>query len=135
MADDFGKGSPEYAEFFPQGITPYRDMNETDVEKMLPVLIAAAHKHKPALEPELAGLLTQWKAARKAAGDQIAGASAVDLSQEQAVAALRLTLMKVIFTAALAFVGQESMGPVLFDQSRLENNSGGKKTAAPPATP
>lgn len=135
VSDTFGKGSPQYLEFFPQGITPYREMNETDVAGKLAVLIAAAHKYDPTMETEFKAQLTSWTSAQKAAGDQIASTSAADVTQDQALAALRITLMKIIFTAALTFVGQENMGPALFDQSRLENRSGGGSNDTPPAAP
>ena len=43
-----------------------------------------------------------------------------------------LGIFRMIFTAAPTFVGQEAMGPILFDQSRLENNGGGKDQRATP---
>ena len=83
------------------------------------------------METEFKDLKSSWKTARAAASGQIAAASAADLTQDQAKRALELTLLKTIFTAAMTFVGQEEMGPKLFDQSRLEN----KNKPKPPPTP
>jgi hypothetical protein len=43
-------------------------------------------------------------------------------------------LMKVVFTAGLAFTGNEAMGPLLFDQSRLypAGSSAVPESPAPP---
>ena len=127
----FGKGSPEYLEFFPQGLKSYNEMNEAEVESQLDVLIAAGLNHDPEIKAEFSIFKTGWNNAKAAAGEKIAAASEADLQQDTALRALELTLMKVIFTAALAFIGQEEMGPVLFDQSRLENK-GGKSGDQPP---
>ncbi len=132
VINDFGKGSPQYLEFFPQGLKPYNEMNEAEVEGQLAVLIAAGGNHDATLKAEFGDLKTNWLAAKKAAGEKIAAVSGADLTQDQAMTALELTLMKVIFTAALAFVGNNAMGPVLFDQSRLENKQGAKATPASP---
>ncbi len=128
----FGKGSPEYLEFFPQGLKPYNDMNEAQVESQLDVLIAAGGAHDGTIKSEFSTFKTDWLAAKQAAGEKIAAASEADLTQDEALAALDLTLMKVIFTAALTFVGQKAMGPVLFDQSRLYNKSGGPEPEPAP---
>jgi hypothetical protein len=56
---------------------------------------------------------------KDAADDKIAAASTADGDQDAAIAALELVLMKVIFTAALAFTANPAMGPILFDRSKL----------------
>lgn len=119
ISDGFGKNSVEYTEFFPQGVTGYRNMTEPEVEAGLDTILAAAKKHDPAIETEFQALKTSWLAARQAAGDKIAKASALDGVNHVALAALDIVLMKVVFTAGLAFTGDAGMGPILFDQSRL----------------
>lgn len=135
VADQFGRDSVEYTEFFPMGVSDYRDMNETEVAGKLDVLIAAGTKYLPALAAEFTTFKTNWVATKKAAGDKISAAGAVGLSQDAAMTALELVLMKVIFTAALAFAGQPEMGPKLFDQSRLNNPAQAKTTTATTTTP
>ncbi len=119
ISDTYGKGSAVYTEFFPQGVTAYRQMNEAGVEAGLDTLIAAAKKHDPAMETEFKALKVSWLAALQAAGDKIAAASALGGGQDAAISALDAVLMKVLFTSGLAFTGNATMGPVLFDQSRL----------------
>jgi hypothetical protein len=119
ISDGFGKDSPAYTEFFPQGVTAYRNMTEPEVVPALDTLIAAGVTHDPALAAEFGGLRTEWITAKNAADAKIAAVSAIDGDQDAALAALDLVLMKVVFTAALAFTGNMAMGPVLFDQSKL----------------
>ena len=135
IADQFGKKSAEYTEFFPQGITAYTTMNETEIAAGLDVIIAAAAKYDAAMESEFEALKASWNAARQAAGDKIAAVSAISGEQERALATLDVVLMKVLFTAALAFTGDTRMGPILFDQSRLypAGQSGEKEPAVTPA--
>lgn len=135
IVDNFGKNSTEYTEFFPQGLTAYRDMAEAGVEAGLDTLIAAATKYDAQMQAEFETLKTQWLAARQAAGDRIAAASAVDGNQNAALAALDIVLMKVVYTAGLAFTGNSAMGPILFDQSRLypASQSADEEEPAPPA--
>jgi len=119
IADAFGKDSTVYAEFFPQGVSAYRDMTESEVAPMLAVLIAAGDTHDPDIALEFDTLRTSWINVKDAADDKIAAASTADGDQDAAIAALELVLMKVIFTAALAFTANPAMGPILFDQSKL----------------
>ena len=132
VRDQFGKDSPAYLEFYPQGITPYRLMKEADVEPKLAVLIAAGHKHLPALETEFTALRTTWTALRTAASGAIGGVGAVNVSQNDALSALGHAMQKAILTAALTFLCQPAMGPALFDQSRLYNRKPGAGPALPP---
>lgn len=133
ISDNFGKKSVVYTEFFPSGVTEYRDMNEGEVDANLDVIIAAAKKHDPAMETEFKALKASWVAAKQAAGDKIATASAAGGGQDAAIATLNEVLMKVVFTAALAFTGDTKMGPLLFDQSRLyPAGSSGSTALTPP---
>jgi hypothetical protein len=135
ISDHFGKKSTVYSEFFPQGLTAYHEMNEGEVEESLDVIIAAAKKHDPAMETEFKALKVSWLAAKQAAGDKIAIASAAGGNQDAAITTLNVVLMKVVFTAALAFIGDEKMGPILFDQSRLYPAKSSGDDAEKPATP
>ncbi len=94
-------------------------MNEGEVAAGLDTLIAAAHKYDPAMDTEFKALKVSWLAAQQAAGDKIAAVSAISGGQDAAIAALDEVLMKVLFTAGLAFTGDTKMGPILIDQSRL----------------
>ena len=132
ISDGFGKKSAVYTEFFPNGVTAYREMIEGGVDAHLDILIAAGKKHDPAMEAEFKALKASWAAAKQAAGDQIATASAAGGGQDAAIATLNEVLMKVVFTAALAFAGDTKMGPLLFDQSRLyPAGSSGSAVPAP----
>lgn len=119
ISDTFGKNSVEYTEFFPQGVTAYREMTEPEVATGLDTIIAAARKYDPAMQAEFTALKTSWLAALQGAGEKIAQASSLDGNQDAAFAALDIVLMKVVFTAGLAFTGNTVMGAFLFDQSRL----------------
>jgi hypothetical protein len=73
---------------------------------------------------------------KQAADGKIATASAAAGNQEAAITTLNEVLMKVIFTAGLAFTGDTKMGPILFDQSRLyPAGSSGEKTEKPGTPP
>lgn len=135
ISDNFGKKSAIYTEFFPSGVTAYRDMNEGEVEQNLDVILAAAKKHDLDMETEFKALKLSWLAAKQAAGDKIATASAIGGNQDAAIATLNTVLMKVIFTAALAFTGDEKMGPILFNQARLYPASSSDTTPAKPGIP
>lgn len=88
----------------------------------------------PALETEFTALKADWLAIKQATGDRISEAGAAGLSLDVAMTTLELTLMKVIYTAGLAFVGNVAMGPKLFDQSRLYNPKSAEAPTAPPTT-
>jgi len=137
ISDTFGKNSVEYTEFFPQGVTAYREMTEPEVTSGLDTILAAAKKFDPAMETEFQALKTSWLAAQQGAGDRIAQASAADGDQDAALAALDVVLMKVVLTAGLAFTGNPAMGPILFDQSRLypAGRAPDEDSSAPPPTP
>ncbi len=135
ISDEFGKKSTVYTEFFPSGVTAYREMNEGDVDANLDIIIAAAKKHDPAMEAEFKSLKVSWAAAKQAAGEKIATASAAAGSQETAIATLNEVLMKVVFTAAFAFTGDTKMGPILFDQSRLYPAGSSPDAPVTPVTP
>jgi hypothetical protein len=134
IADQFGKKSAEYTEFFPQGMSAYTAMNEAELEPGLDVIIAAATKYDAEMKTEFEALKASWNDARQAAGDKIAAVSAISGNQDLALAKLDEVLMKAIFTAALAFTGDTRMGPILFDQSRLypAGQSGEKEPAVTP---
>jgi hypothetical protein len=70
ISDNFGKKSTIYTEFFPSGVTAYREMNEGEVEQNLDIIIAAAKKHDPAMETEFKALKASWGAAKQAAGEK-----------------------------------------------------------------
>ncbi len=134
IADQYGKKSVQYTEFFPQGISAYTAMNEAEMTAGLDVIIAAATKYDAEMKTEFEALKASWNDARQAAGDKIAAVSAISGGQDLAMAKLDEVLMKVIFTAALAFTGDTRMGPILFDQSRLypAGQSGEKEPAVSP---
>ena len=119
IADSYGKESEIYAAFFPAGVTAYRQMTESEVGPMLDVIIAAGNEYEPDIGIEFTALKADWTAVKDAADDRIAAVSTADGNQDAAIDALDLILMRVIFTAALAFVGNPAMGPILFDQSKL----------------
>lgn len=137
IADAFGKNSVEYTEFFPQGVKAYREMTEQEVIPGLDTILAAAAKYDAAMVTEFQALKTSWLAALQAAGNKSASASARMGEQDAALAALDMVLMKVVFTAGLAFTGKEAMGPLLFEQSRLYPAGSGAEPDAPaaPVTP
>jgi hypothetical protein len=137
ISDVYGKSSAEYTEFFPQGVKAYREMTEQEVVPGLDTILAAAAKYDAAMVTEFQALKTSWQAALQGAGDKIASASARMGDQAAALAALDIVLMKVVFTAGLAFTGNEAMGPLLFDQSRLypAGTEAEPETPAVPPTP
>lgn len=134
IGDVFGKNSAEYTEFFPQGVKAYREMTEQEVAPGLDVILAAAAKYDAAMLAEFQALKTSWLAALQGAGDKIATASARSGVQDVALATLDIVLMKVVFTAGLAFTGNAAMGALLFDQSRLypAGSSPEPETPVPP---
>lgn len=119
IRDVFGREGAVYAEFFPEGVSGYRQMREGEVAERLRVFIAAAERHLPELAGEFIALRADWVTVRAAASTRIAAASAADGDQDAALVALDVVLMKVVFTAGLAFTCERGMGPVLFDESIL----------------
>jgi hypothetical protein len=129
----FSKGSPEWLEFFPQGLDEFHHLREAEVETKLNRLVTAAHAHVPALEPVFAGLLTTWLAVYGKAAEQRGKSDGAGDAQAGAVEALRLQFMKNALTLALRFLADGEKAAVYFDESRLYNAQSAKKAAPAPA--
>lgn len=119
---EFGEHSAEYQEFFPQGVTEYRQATLGNIEEKVDRFIVACEKYKtqlPGLKAVFTDLVDRFTAAREAqlltkgtvAQDKVASATKRDV--------LELQLMINILTIALDHVGDPQGGLAFFDQSIL----------------
>ena len=131
VKDAFGKKSPEYQAFFPQGLNAWSDMTSPQVEPMLGVLINAATAHLPALVAEFTGLRDQWVAIRGSQVAQKGTAGSGQLAENAARTALGVVLQRTVLTVAAAFIGQPEMADIYFNQSLLEDPASAEEEEEP----
>ncbi len=133
----YGKDSPEYQEFLPQGVSEYADATLANIETLVVRFANAAEAHKA----ELTGLNTQFNqlhtaftTARNAQlgtkGEVAAGKATTATSRD----AVEIQLMKNLLAIALDHIGDPQGGLAYFDQSILES-PGTEDKPEPPPTP
>lgn len=132
----FDKGSAQYQEFFPQGVTEYSDANLSNIEEKLIRFINAATAHAadlPGLATQFGVLHTQYKASRNvqlATKGEVATGKAQSSSTRDAV---EVQLMTNLLTIALDHIGDSAAGLAYFDQVILAGGNYGTKPESKPS--
>jgi hypothetical protein len=115
----FGNDSPQWLEFFPEGIEPIAGMRGPDVLPTLERVIIAARRHAPDYVLEFLSLRSTWRAIY----GTCMRAEVMEGDVHEALDRLRKALMKSALTLASHFPGQPDKAAVYFDQSRLPVSS------------
>ena len=141
VTDAYTKGSAEYREILPQGLTYYTRATMETIKQRLDYAVEKFTKHQAKLG---ADLVTEFTELRKnfnsARDDQVDDKG--DVSKARGAVkttrrALELQLTVNVLTIAKDFVGQPDKATLFFDQSRLEDptQSQGTEAAKPGAKP
>jgi hypothetical protein len=118
---EFGVGSPEYQDFFPNGVTEYSTATRGNIETLLQRITDKSQKYAPTLGNNLfnifSALQTQYQQARN---EQLVVIGNVDMIKSQVTAAreaLEHQIMLNILTLATEFLGVPDRADDFFDQS------------------
>jgi hypothetical protein len=139
IKDAFGVGSETYLEFYPNGVSEYRDATMTTMGDLLDHYAKAAAAHVAELDQafadEWSAYETRWATVR---GEQVKRKGAVSGAATQsgdARTALELALQRAVLTVALANIGQPERAAQFFNQSLLENPASPAQPVTPPTPP
>ncbi len=132
----YGKGSPDYIEFFPRGLSEFSDATLLNVEILMTRMINASTSHSAdlglALQTEFTGIYKSFETAR---GTQLGQKGTVSGDSDaivgtQATVALQLT--QNLLTIALANIGNKGAASMFFDESIIKVHEETKTPVAPP---
>ena len=132
----YGKESPTYQEFFPQGVSEYRQATLANIDEKVTRFINATIAHKadlPALDTQFTDLRATFRDARDA---QLGTKGAVGTSKTTSSTTrdeVEKQLMVNLLTIALDNIGKPNAGLAYFDQSILNRPAKSKAPAAPSA--
>lgn len=123
---NFSKTSPEYQEFFPQGVTEYSNANLANIETLITRFVAASERHNTtlgaALQTDAENYLTGFKNARKAQLEKIGEVSAQKTATSTTRDGIENELMKNVHLIASMFIGDVDRCMDFFDQSFIRSN-------------
>lgn len=118
---EFGVNSPEYQEFFPNGVTEYSTATRGNIETLLQRITDKSQKYANILGNNLynifSALQAQYQVARN---EQLVVIGNVDMIKSQVTAAreaLEKQMMINILTLAVEFLGNPDRADDFFDQS------------------
>ncbi|HCY77063.1 MAG TPA: hypothetical protein DHV28_14165 [Ignavibacteriales bacterium] len=121
----FGDKSAEYQEFFPLGVTEYRQSNLANIDKLMTRFVAAAERYSAelgaALQTDAETYLTNFKAARKAQLEKIGEVSAQKTTTSTTRDGIENELMKNVHLIASMFIGNVDRCMDFFDQSFIRS--------------
>ena len=124
---NFGIDSPEYQEFFPQGLTEYSVSTKANIETLMQRLADAFIKYQGVLGAGLVTIFTdiqtRYLTARNEQLQQIAITEASNSATAASRNALEMQLMKNILLLAMEFLGNPNRANDFFDQSIIRPNS------------
>ena len=136
---EFGAESPQYAEFFPSGLTEYANATLANVETLMTRMATASAKYKDALGKafvdRFAGLLTQFKAARTQQLEGKGDVAVCNTTTKEKRDALLLQLFDDLLVLARRHKGEPERVADHFDQSIIRRPAAPAKPAAPKAAP
>lgn len=125
VRDKFERGSAEYAEFFPQGLTEFAQARMGQVPALLDRLVTAAQKHQAALGPELlaefTALRTKFSTAREGQVDIKGDLSHARAAVTTARRTLELQVGRNLLAIASHHLGEPNQARAFFTQSLLED--------------
>jgi hypothetical protein len=123
---EFGEGTPNYEEFFPQGVTEYRQANLANIETLMTRFSAAAERHNAELgatiQSDAENYLTDFKAARKSQLEKIGEVQAQKSTTSTNRDGIENELMKNVHLIASMFIGDVDRCMDFFDQSFIRPN-------------
>jgi hypothetical protein len=132
---EFGEGTPNYEEFFPQGLTEYSNATLANIETLMTRFSAAAERHNTALgatlQSDAENYLTDFKAARKAQLEKIGEVSAQKSTTSTTRDGIENELMKNVHLIASMFIGQVDRCMDFFDQSFIRGNGKDEEEETP----
>ncbi len=140
VRDAFDKGSPQYREIFPQGLTYYTRATMQNIKQRLDYAVEKFTKYEDELGvpllTEFTGLRASFNSARD---DQVEDKGSVSQARDAVKTSrrtLELQLTDNLLALAKEFKGQPDKAALFFDQSRLEDPTQSQATeAAKPAAP
>lgn len=134
VTDAFGKGSAEYREIFPQGLTYYTRATMETVKQRLDYAVEKFTKYQAQLGAPLVTEFTELRTSFNSARDQQVDDKGSVSQARDAVKttrrALELQLTDNLLTLAKEFKGQPDKAVLFFDQSRLEDPTQSQGTEA-----
>lgn len=125
----FGKDTPAYQEFFPQGITEYREATKATVETLINRMVNAANAHLAEVGKEFVAIFTAIKtnfvSARSSQLGKIGEVATAKTTTETTRNALETQHTKNVHYIGFTFPGNVSRCMDFFDQSiiRAEQSS------------
>ncbi|MFZ1520097.1 MAG: hypothetical protein WAU11_15065 [Ignavibacteriaceae bacterium] len=123
---EFGADTPNYQEFFPQGVDEYWQANLANIETLLTRFAAAAERHSAELgatmQSDAENFLTDFKAARKAQLEKIGEVQAQKSTTSTNRDVIENELMKNVHLIASMFIGEVDRCMDFFDQSFIRSN-------------
>ena len=119
LHSEFHRSSPEYLEFFPQGLSELRRSPEAGLLSLLDRLVTAGQTHAPDKVATFTTLRDDWKKVYDAASEGRAAKRGTGGSRLTAKEALQIQLTRNLHLLGLHYLGQPDMAAALFDTSRL----------------
>jgi hypothetical protein len=123
---NFGKASAEYQEFYPNGVTEYRQANLANIETLMTRFNDAAERHNGTLgssmQTQAETYLTDFKAARKAQLEKIGEVNSQKSTTSTNRDVIENELMKNVHLIASMFIGEVDRCMDFFDQSFIRGN-------------
>lgn len=123
---EFGADTPNYQEFFPQGVDEYWQANLANIETLLTRFAAACERHSAELgatmQSDAENFLTDFKAARKAQLEKIGEVQAQKSTTSTNRDVIENELMKNVHLIASMFIGEVDRCMDFFDQSFIRSS-------------
>ena len=136
---NFSKTSAEYQEFYPNGVSEYRQANLANIETLMTRFFAAAERHNAelgaAMQSDAENFLTDFKAARKAQLEKIGEVSAQKSTTSTTRDGIENELMKNVHLIASMFIGDVERCMDFFDQSFIRGSETADEEEEPPVPP
>ena len=119
----FGKGSAQYKEFFPQGLTGIRKATEEQFDTMTRVITEKAEKYETQLgstfKSEVTALFNTWHTAYTTQNEDSVSADNAGTEEAEEATTLRLQLTKNALFIAYNNVGDPEAFDTYFDMNKL----------------
>jgi hypothetical protein len=123
---NYGKESPEYQEFYPNGVSEYRQATLANIETLMSRFFAAAERHQAelgaGLQSDAENFLTDFKNARTAQLAKIGEVQAQKSTTSTNRDGIENELMKNVHLIASMFIGNVDRCMDFFDQSFIRGS-------------
>ncbi|MGE0078445.1 MAG: carboxypeptidase-like regulatory domain-containing protein [Bacteroidales bacterium] len=120
----FGKDSSTYIEFFPNGISEYRNARKANIETLIVRMATVAANHSAQVGEEFVKVFTDFQTsyteARNSQMNQKGTVSAIKSNAKSTRSTLELQLVKNLHFIAYTFPGDEDRCGTFFDQSIVQ---------------